>query len=545
MKKKISKILKISFFVIIIIVLTIYFISGISFFNYKPESSNTYLWAEYHVHSTLSDGIFLPEKIAKQANKVGVRLLILTDHGAPNLKSPLLRKKAYNVFIVGGSESALPEGHLNSFGYNKIPLFKLPPFPPDAISDIKEWGGFTVVTYPEDPEQGWHYWEDDLNPGGLEIINLSTYFRKLSLFGKIKSYLYLPFSRYSFLKYIRKPHFAFKMWDKILKRKKVWGFYATNAHGRTPITKKIKIKEPSYSKMFSLLALGIKKKFEEKPEKAVREGHFFSILRGAGEPQFFDFYGVCCNKVFEQGDFIEGNPSLFIKLKTKKIKYKIVVIKDGVKFREVSNSDISIQKVDSGIYRVEVYLLNHPLLKNDVPWIISNPIFVNNHFQENEKKKLEFSDVRRIPLNLDNFHPEKNKSSKISYKKENNFYVFKYFLSKKSERNPDVWCSIALREKQKTKDYDGFYFVGESKDYMRYWVEIRNEEGNFYSSFKLYPDRENKVLIPFKKFYRIYGKRIKKKPDTIDSLFISINGLNSVSNFSSIVKIKEFGFYKK
>ncbi len=291
----------ISLILTISVVLILYFIRGILFLNYKPEKSDTYLWAEYHVHSNLSDGIFPPEKIAKQADKEGVRLLLLTDHGDPNLISPLLRKKAEDVFIIGGSESALPEGHLNSFGYNKIPLFKLPPFPPDAISDIKEWGGFTVVTYPEDPEQGWHYWENDLNPGGLEIINLSTYFRKLSLFGKIKSYLYLPFSRYSFLKYIRKPHFAFKMWDKILKRKRVWGFYATNAHGRTPITKKIKIKEPSYSKMFSLLALGIKKKYESNPEKAVREGHFFSILnnsfgsRKSSSPRYESIKPINCS----------------------------------------------------------------------------------------------------------------------------------------------------------------------------------------------------------------------------------------------------------
>ena len=541
MKKKNIKI----FFILTILLLIVYFVIGLKYLSYNHEKTDNYIWAEYHLHSNLSDGIFPPEKIAEEAKRVGVKLLLLTDHGDPNLKSSILKERIKNVYIIGGSESALPEGHLNSFGENFVPLFKLPPFPPDAIDDIKEWGGFSVVTYPEDPEQGWHYWEDDLNPDGLEIINLSTYFRKLSFFGKLVSYLYLPFSRYSFLRYLKRPSFAFKMWDSILKRKKVWGFFATNAHGRTPITKKIKIKEPSYHKMFSLLALGIKKKYKDNPEKAVRKGHFFSVIRGAGEPQIFDFYGKGRDgKIFEQGDCAKGDISLFVELKTKKLKYKILLLRDGERIKETINSKLSLKRVDSGFYRVEVYLLNHPLLKSDVPWIISNPIFVNYGFKEWEKEETDFDKLKKVPINLDRFKPEKDKRSKINYTKNKKYHIFKYYLSQKREKFPDVWCSLALREKQNLINYSGFYFVGESKDYMRYWIEIRNKDGNYYSSFKVYPNRENQILIPFHKFYRIYGKRMKEKPQSINSIFISINGLNSVTNFSSILKIKEFGFYE-
>jgi len=47
------------------------------------------------------------------------------------------------------------------------------------------------------------------------------------------------------------------------------------------------------------------------------------------------------------------------------------------------------------------------------------------------------------------------------------------------------------------------------------------------------------VLIPFYKFYKIYGKRIKKKPDTIDSLFISISydtDILAVENLFGVAK---------
>jgi len=522
-----------------------YLISGFILSEYKPSLSNNYIWAEYHLHSNFSDGIYPPEKIAREADKVGVKLLLMTDHGDPNPISSVFKKKYGDVNIVGGSESALPEGHLNFFGAKKVPLFKLPPYPPDAIEDIREWGGFTIVTYPEDPEQGWHYWEDDLMPDGLEIINLSTYFRKLSLLGKIKAYLYLPFSRYGFLKYLKRPSFALKMWDKILKMGKVFGFYATNAHGRTPITKKIKIPEPSYSKMFSLLAIGIDKRYEGNPEIAVRKGDFFSIIRGAGEPELFEFYGKSSDGIVRQGEETKTRISLYVKLKAKGLKSRIILIKNGKIFKETEKSEIFIEKADTGIYRVEVYLKNHPLLKDNVPWIISNPIFVNYSFKKPAIKKNDFENIRKFPLSLENFHIEKNQNSKALFKKKDDFFLFKYYLSKKTKAHPDVWCSIALRKQIKTSDFDGFYIIANSDKYMRYWIELRNENGNFYSSFKLYPEKENRVLIPFTKFYRIYCKRVKEKFKQANALFISINGLNSFSNFSSSLKIKDFGFYRR
>jgi hypothetical protein len=37
---------------------------------------------------------------------------------------------------------------------------------------------------------------------------------------------------------------------------------------------------------------------------------------------------------------------------------------------------LDFEDAGAGVYRVEVFLVVHPLLRNDVPWILSNPIFV-------------------------------------------------------------------------------------------------------------------------------------------------------------------------
>ncbi len=50
--------------------------------------------------------------------------------------------------------------------------------------------------------------------------------------------------------------------------------------------------------------------------------------------------------------------------------------KDGAEMREGVADHLELRNAPAGVYRVEAYLLHHPLLGADIPWIISNPIFV-------------------------------------------------------------------------------------------------------------------------------------------------------------------------
>ncbi len=540
--KNIKKYLLIS----IILIFIYYLITGIYLSTYSPEKSDNYIWGAYHVHSTMSDGIYPPDKIAVEAEKVRVGFVILTDHGAPNFKASVFRKKIDGVYFIGGSESGLPEGHLNFFGANKIPVFKLPPYPPEAIEDIKEWGGFTIITYPEDPSHRWHYWGKDLYPDGIEIINISTYFRRLTKWQIAKLILYFPFSRYYFLKYFTSPKFSIDKWDTLLKRKKVFGFYAVNAHGRTPVSKNIKIPYPSYANIFSTVGLGIDKKSEDNLEQAVKSGNFFSIVRGAGEPLTFEFYGILNNKKINMGSSIDKNILLKINIKTIKLKYKIILKQNGKKILETTKNFITFKTNSAGIYRAEVYLTNHRLLSSSVPWIISNPIFINTTYKKTEKENgINFDNIKKFPIDLKNMHIEKdNASTGVFILKKDGTAELSYYLSKSTHRQIDRWCALALRKMISIKKYNGIYLQAESDRYIRYWIELRSENNHFYSSFKLYPDKNNKILLPFDRFYKINGKRADPSDFPIDSLFITISTSNSKTDFNSKLKIYEFGFYK-
>src|SRR6201987_755679 len=116
-----------------------YLVTGMRYASYSPQHSDTYLWGVYHVHSSMSDGLQSPEEIALQARAAGVRLVLLTDHGRPNVASSNFRKTIAGVTIVGGSEATLPDGHFTFFGARQAPGFRVSSFPPEAMEDARNW----------------------------------------------------------------------------------------------------------------------------------------------------------------------------------------------------------------------------------------------------------------------------------------------------------------------------------------------------------------------------------------------------------------------
>ncbi len=362
--------------VVALVALSVYVATGWRFASYAPQRSANYLWGVYHVHSTMSDGLQSPEEIAAQARATGVSLVLLTDHGRPNLASSSFRKIIDGVKIVGGSEASLPDGHLTFFGAQQAPAFRLSSFPPEAMDDARGWGGFPVLAYPDDPDYGWHYWASDLRPGGIEVLNLFTCLRGASWLERLQLAMYYPFSHYYFLRSIAVPAESLTHWDDFLQREKIWGFEASDAHGGFRVGSWLSIKVPSYADTFSFVGMGISRRYESDPEAAVRDGDFFNCVRGAGEPERFEFSAHDGGRDFLSGSDAPVSSSLHVEISAGKRAVRMVLKKDGAVVREVAGDHLELQNADAGVYRVEVFLLAHPLLRADMPWILSNPIFV-------------------------------------------------------------------------------------------------------------------------------------------------------------------------
>jgi hypothetical protein len=171
----------------------------------------------------------------------------------------------------------------------ELPLYTLPPFPPDAVSDAAAWGGMSVVTYPEDPVYRWGYWGEDLAPDGIEIVNVTSYFRGRSLRQKLAWAFFSLFNHNYYISGFEAPTEALARWDELLSRGPVHGFYAANAHGGFPLTEERTIGIPSYRTAMGYVGLAVDPRYRDAPEEAVRRGEFFSLVRAAGEPRRFEF----------------------------------------------------------------------------------------------------------------------------------------------------------------------------------------------------------------------------------------------------------------
>lgn len=371
-----AKTIKASAAIIAAAILVAYLASGQRYAAYSPQRSTAYLWCVYHVHSNMSDGLQSPEEIALQARAAGISLVLLTDHGRPNVQSSVFRKTIVGVTIVGGSETTLQAGHFTFFGARQTPGFRVSSFPPEAMEDARGWGAFPVLAYPDDLRYGWHYWNADLKPGGIEILNLFTCLRRTSLADRFLLAIYYPFSRYYFLKTIAFPSESIMHWDNFLQRGRTWGFVASDAHGGFHVAKFLPVKVPSYADTFSFLALGVDRRYSVDPESAIRRGDFFNCIRGAAEPEKFEFFAQGAVQSFATGSDAPENSDLHVTAKAGNQQIRLVLKKDGAEIREAVADHLDALSAPAGVYRVEAYLLHHPLLRADVPWIISNPIFV-------------------------------------------------------------------------------------------------------------------------------------------------------------------------
>jgi hypothetical protein len=361
---------------IALVAVGVYVATGLRYVSYAPQRSDTYLWGVYHVHSTMSDGLQLPEEIAAQARASGVSLVLLTDHGRPNIASSSFRKIIDGVTIVGGSEASLPDGHLTFFGAREAAGFRLSSFPPEAMDDARGWGAFPVLAYPDDPDYGWRYWNSDLRPGGIEVLNLFTCLRGASWVERLRLAMYYPFSHFYFLKSITVPAESLAHWDGFLQRGKIWGFEASDAHGGFRVGSWLSMRLPSYADTFSFVGMGISRRYESDPEAAVRGGDFFNCVRGAGEPERFEFSARNGLHQFRSGSDAPVSSSLHVEVQAAKQAVRVVLKKDGGVVRETVGDHLDLENAGAGVYRVEVFLVAHPLLRADVPWILSNPIFV-------------------------------------------------------------------------------------------------------------------------------------------------------------------------
>jgi len=111
--------------------------------------------------------------------------------------------------------------------------------------------------------------------------------------------------------------------------------------------------------------------------EALRKGRFYNSVHAAAYAYGFRFNGEEGGKTIQMGStaLLDSAVTLHIKAPFPFAK-EIHLVHNGKKIFSSDEESISYEAAHPGIYRIEVYLTERSPLGKNIPWIVSNPIFL-------------------------------------------------------------------------------------------------------------------------------------------------------------------------
>jgi hypothetical protein len=348
-----------------------------------------------HVHSFLgghSNGTLQEIVAAAQAN--GLNFVVMTEHPAKDFNTAEMTLKGEHggLLFVNGNEVRAGNG-------DRLLLI---PGDAESSSDAQKSTeqilsrrstGLNVVAYP--PEfKSW----TATGYEGIEIYNVFSNAREINpvvmFFDALWSYRSYP--DLLFLNFYRRPEESLKKWDELTSQqhKRLVATAGNDSHANVGISLNdasgksvVGFRLDPYERSFRLVRMHVLVKsslgqtvgsvLDEKTlEASISAGHCFIGFDILGESSGFRFVARDNDESRVMGDEIrlDNEVNLHVQLP---VVARILLFKDGVQIQESKDTDqADFVTKERGVFRVEVYLSLLPAPAGDVPWIISNPIYV-------------------------------------------------------------------------------------------------------------------------------------------------------------------------
>ena len=342
--------------------------------NFKPYKSGTLNTLEiegtYHIHTRFSDGRKSVDEIAHLASRAHLDFIILTDHGKPNFKSLASQGWKQGVLVLAGSELSVSRGHLVSLDF-ALPTRPFSQNTEQAVQEVSALGGFCIIAHPYSKVR-WS-WGEFIEYSGLELINANTMLKRnyLLLTPYLPALLVKP--EYALLKILEEPALSLKKWDELNNLHPIYGYFSVDSHLLyRPLL--------SFLHLHLLLKRPLPRGFDEARREvyeALRKGKFYNVIEAASEARGFRFWAEQGNQTVSMGETLVSNSTVLFRIETPFpfAKETHLVHNGKILLRSRENS-LSYEAAQPGNYRVEVYLRGKTPLSKNIPWIVSNPIFL-------------------------------------------------------------------------------------------------------------------------------------------------------------------------
>ena len=343
-----------------------------------------------HVHTTASDGTGTPEEVAAAASAAGLGFVFITDHN--NLDAKDVEGYHGTTLVLVGVEASTQSGHLLGLGIPD-PVFRFSGDAPDALDDIRLLGGAAFAAHPLSRREDFRWTGWDLpGPWGIELLNGDSQWREAGGSSLAKSAaLYGLNPRYALLQGLGRPRSVLERWDAVLAKRDVPGIAGADAHARIVIRKDTALPLPSYRSMFGVFQnhVLLEAPLEGDPLRdgraivdALARGRSYAAVDALAPATDFFFTAEAGADRWTMGDTVAPRPNLRLRAGGRLARgTRLSLLRDGREVRG-GEGEIALQPVDPGVYRTEVRVPGW-----DVPWILSNPIYVFPPEAAEERKR--------------------------------------------------------------------------------------------------------------------------------------------------------------
>ena len=445
-----------------------------------------------HIHTTHSDGGGTVADIESAAAAAGLDFVIVTDHNSLAGKP----REGYGdtgVLTIVGTEISNHEGHLLAVGL-PAPTYRFSGDGLDTLRDLDDLGSLSFAAHPESPREDlrWTGWS---LPGdwGIEILNGDSQWRAAGWTSLLGTALLYPLnSDYSLLRLLRRPAALFR-WDDLLARRHAPAIAGADAHGTLRPAAALPL--PTYEAVFRIAQNYV---LLEQPLSgnapadtaailaALARGRAYIGVGALAPADRFFFLAERDGNRWTMGDTVaSGGPVQLQAGGARPANARITLYRNGVTVA-TADGPLDTRVTEPGVYRVEVQVPGW-----DVPWIVSNPIYVLTEPERARRARaaeLPAPVVAAAAAILDPFDPDSpfvaaaadSTSQDVQFidpdggPDGSSVARIAFRLGEPSTEHPSPFASLASYQSRDLAGRNGLVFSLRSDDTYRLWVQVRD-----------------------------------------------------------------------
>ena len=537
-----------------------------------PDDGLTRVAGVVHVHTTLSDGGGTPEEVITAARRAGLGFVVIADHN--HLDAKPLEAYREGVLTLVGTEISTNAGHVLGLGIPD-PVFRFSGDVLDALDDVRALGGFAFASHPTSPVAAFRFSGWDLpGPWGLELLNGDSQWRAAGL-GRLArtALLYGVNPGYALLGSLTPPTQALQLWDQLLAQRATPGIVGADAHSRLAIHRQSAVRFPSYESLFGLARnhvllpaplSGTAGSDAAAVLQALAAGRCYIALDALAPGGGFFFHVEGGGRRSTMGETLPAGPGLVARAGGRlPPQARLVLLRDGRPFAE-GRGVLEAEIRERGVYRVEVRLPRW-----DVPWILSNPIYVFDPGTiEQRARRAAWPAAERAPepaLVLESFegqpafHAEFDAASRMEAaivdragaEDGRSAGRIRFGLGTPGSAGPHVWCALVDRAERDLSGRRGLVFSIKGDGVYRLWLQVRDanpasaDEGTEWWFASVRTSREwRRVAAPFARLRSIDPKSDGRLDlDRVRALVFVVDEASVKPGSQGTIWLDEIGVY--